>query len=212
MWLKGIENKKLITIIIGTIILIGLSLFAFRVTYNIVYNKSVQQEIISKEKKEKAEVQHKRWVTKITGAKESQSEGLVEIHKDYKVDADILKLIFQVSSKFNVSPNMVLQALGMIDLNAGKSTKQRILLTLKKQKDKLYWLETKNSTQQTAWIKERKEIINMCRIELALLNKAQKDKEIKAKLEILRIQYLHRIYPRVYPWKEKAEGKSEGGH
>lgn len=204
MWLKVIGNKKIIGSTIGIIILIGISLATFRITYN----KSVEQEIVAKEKREKIEAQHKRWMVKVTRAEMSQLDELIQLHKDYKLDPETLKLISELSGRFNVSPNMVLQALGMIDLNAGKSAKQRIQLTLKKQKEKLYWLENKNSNPDDPWIKERKEVINMCRIELALLNKAQKDREIKAKLDTLRTQYLQRIYPRVYPWK----GKEGGGH
>lgn len=205
-----INRLKLITLTIGIIILIGISLFAYRVSYNFVYNKSIEQEIIAKEKKEKAEINHKKWMVKVTGAKGNRLDELIQLHKDYKLDAETLKIFSELSTKFNVNPNKVLEALGMIDLSIPQTTKQRINHTLKKQRDKLYWLETKNSNPDDPWIKEKKEVINMCRIELTLINKAQKDKEIKTKLDTVRTQYLHCIYPRIYPWK--GGGETKGGH
>lgn len=188
--------------IIG-IILIVISLTAFIITYNIVYKGIVKKEKIK---------DRKTWVAEITNAKGNQLNELVNLHKDYKLDSITLKLISELSNKFNVKPTEVMKALSMIDLTDTKTTKQRINLTLKKQKDKLYWLETKDVNQQAPWIKERKEIITMCQLELALLHKAEKNKKVKQKLQSVRIQYLHNIYPRLYKWKGKDGEPKAGGH
>lgn len=180
------------------ITLIVISLTAFIITYNIVYKDIVKEEKIK---------DRKTWVAERTNAKGSQLNELVKLHKDYKLDSTTLKIISELSHKFNVNPNKVIEALGIVELTDPQTTKQRINLTLKKQKDKLYWLETKDVNQQAPWIKERKEIITMCQLELALLHKAEENKEVKQKLQSVRAQYLHNIYPRLYPWKGK-----EGGH
>ncbi len=190
------------------ITLIVISLTAFIITYNIVYNKTVVEDIV----KEEETKDRKTWVAERTNAKGSQLNELVKLYKDYKLDSTTLKIISELSTKFNVKPNKVISALGVIDLTDTQTTKQRINRTLKKQEEKLYWLETKDTNQQAPWIKERKEIITMCQLELALLHKAEESKEVKQKLQSVRTQYLHNIYPRIYKWKgEEGEAKS-GGH
>jgi len=203
---KVIGIKK----IIGIIILALISLVAFIITANKVYNKTVKEEEALKKIEEKEKLSRKVWIAKITNARGSLLNELVELDKDYKLDAPPLKLISELSNKFNIKPNKIIEALGMIDLNNPHATKQRINLTLKKQKEKLYWLETKYVNQQAPYIKERKEIIKMCQIELELLNKAIEEKEIKEKLLSLRAKYISETYPRLYPWKKEA--KEGGGH
>lgn len=188
--------------IIG-ITLIVISLTAFIITYNIVCKDIIKEEKIK---------DRKTWVAERTKAKGSQLNELVKLHKDYKLDSITLKLISELSNKFNVKPTEIMKALSMIDLTDPQTTKQRINLTLKKQQDKLYWLETKDVNQQAPWIKERKEIITMCQLELALLHKAEENKEIKQKLQSIRAQYLHNIYPRLYKWKGKEGEAKSGGH
>ncbi|MEW6096303.1 MAG: hypothetical protein AB1567_07235 [bacterium] len=204
MWLKVIGNKKTI-IIIGLVVI---SFLAFIITYNNVYNKTVEKEVILEEKDKIKCRNTKIWIAEITNTKGSQLNELVKLHKEYKLDSTTLKIISELSIKFNVTPNKVIEALGVIDLTDPQTTKQRINLTLKKQKDKLYWLETKDANPQAPWIKERKEIINMCELELALLHKAEENKIVNQKLQFVRAQYIHSIYPRVYPWK----GTEGGGH
>lgn len=193
---KSIDKKFIITIL-GIIILGIISLVAFNHTYNLVYYKTIEKQNVIEEQKHN----RKRWIAKITNTQEKQLDELVKIDKDYKLDAGTLQLISKLSNEFNVNPNKVIEALGSIDLSDPKTTRQRITLTLKKQKDKLYWLETKDTSQHISWIKDRKEIITMCSLELALLQHAQKDSEIKEKLQSIRTQYLHKIYPKLYPWK-----------
>lgn len=203
---NGIGIKK----IIGIITLALICLVTFIITYNVVYNKTVAKEDVLKRREEKEKLSRKVWIAEITNARGSQLNELIKLDKEYKFNSTTLKLISEIAHKFNVKPNKIIAALGMIDFNNPQTTKQRINLTLKKQKDKLYWLETKYVSQQASYIKERKEIINMCQIELALLNKAAKNKEIKKELQSIRAQYLHQSYPRLYPWKKEA--KEGGGH
>lgn len=197
---KSIDKKFILTIL-GIIILGILSLIVFNHTYNLVYYKTIEKQNAIEEQKQKTEINRKRWIAKITNTQEKQLDELVKIDKDYKLDADTLQVISKLSNEFNVNPDKVIEALGSIDLSYPKITRQRITLTLKKQKDKLYWLETKDASQHISWIKDRKEIITMCSLELALLQQAQKDSEIKEKLQSIRTQYLHKIYPKIYPWK-----------
>lgn len=193
---KSIDKKFILTIL-GIIILSIISLIAFNQTYNLVYYKTIEKQNAIEEQK----INRKKWIAKITNTQEKQLDELVKIDKDYKLDADTLQLISKLSNEFNVNPDKVIEALGSIDLSDPKITRQRITLTLKKQKDKLYWLETKDASQHISWIKDRKEIITMCSLELALLQQAQKNSEIKEKLQSIRTQYLHKIYPKIYPWK-----------
>lgn len=208
MWSKVIGNKKTI---IGITILIVITLSVFIITYNIVYDKTVEEENAHKEEEKKTKTKYKNrkaWIAKITNTTGNQLNELAKLHKNYKLDAITLKIISELSTKFNVKPTKVIEALGLIDLTDPQTTKQRINLTLKKQKEKLYWLETKDVSQQEPWIKERKEIINMCQLELALLNKAEENKEIKQNFQAIRSQYIHNIYPRLHKWK----GEAGGGH
>jgi len=198
---KVIGIKK----IIGIIILGVISVEAFTITYNRVYHQTVAEQQICKKIERKQKLSHKVWVAKITNAGGNLLNELVELDKDYKLDSTTLKLISELANKFKVKPNKVIEALGMIDLSAPSTTKQRINLTLKKQRDKLYWLETKYANQQAPYIKERKEIITMCQIELELLNKAIAEKEIQEKLQLLRAKYISVTYPRLYPWKKEAK-------
>lgn len=206
MLTNGIGIKK----IIGLITLAVISLVAFIITYKVVYNKTVAQEHALKKREGKEKLARKVWMAKITNARGNYLNELIKLDKEYKLDSTSLKLMAELSHKFNLKPYKIIEALAMIDLNNPQTTKQRINLTLKKQKDKLYWLETKYVSQQAPYIKERKEIIKMCQIELVLLNKAKENKEIKKKLQSIRAQYLHQSYPRLYPWKK--ETKEGGGH
>jgi hypothetical protein len=198
---KVIGNKKIIT---GIITLVIISIPTFIITYNIVYNKTIEEENAHKEEEKKAKIKYKNrklWIAKVTNTKGSKLNELVKLHKDYKLDTTILKLISELSTKFNVMPNKVMEALGTIDLSNTQITRQRVNLTLKRQKDKLYWLETKDTDPKAPWIKGRKEIITMCQLELALIDKAEKNSKIKERLQHIRAQYIHNSYPRIYKWK-----------
>ncbi|MEW6620667.1 MAG: hypothetical protein AB1422_15250 [bacterium] len=202
---------KIISKIIGLIILVTITVIVFIVTYNIVYNKTAEKQKVLKQEKELREKKTKTWIAETTRTEGNQLNELLKLYKDYKLDETTLKIIVELSTRFNVTPDVVLEALSLIDLNKPKATKQKIARTIKKQKDKLYWLETKDASQNAPWIKQRKEIITMCQIELGLLNKAEKDIEVKEKLEAVRTQYLHnKLYPRLYQWKKEA--KEGGGH
>jgi len=211
MWSKVIGNKKSIIIIIAIITLLIVIIRVSAITYNIVYNKVVEENAIKEEKKKEKDKREKEWIAKITNTKGDQLNELVNLHKKYKLDSATLKIISELSTKFNVKPNNVMEALSVIDLSDFKTTKQRINFTLKTQKDKLYWLETKDVNKQAPWIKDKKEIITMCQIELALLDKVEKNREVKQKFQSLRTQYLHTLYPRLYPWKG-PQSESGGGH
>lgn len=198
---KVIGNKK---IIISIITLGIINLVAFAITYNIVYNKTVEEENGHKEEEKKAKIEYKnrkKWIAKVTNTQGSRLNELVKLHKKYKLDTITLKIISDLSTKFNLMPNKVMKALSTIDLTDPHIAKQRINLTLKKQQDKLYWLETKDTDPEAPWIKERKEIITMCQLELALIYEAEENRKIKDKLQSVRRQYIHDIYPPIHKWK-----------